>query len=198
MAAIVQRGNSYSLVYMTTVQGERKQKWETYHTRNEAERRKRVLELQSGRTRIKSAQCAETVHELMGLYVSRYGVVRWSLSTFQSNQSLIQNYILPLFGSIRLNELSPYMVAELYRDFLEQPRYSGRYHKSNGEKVTVSTLQSVHKLLHSAFENAVLWELVERNPFHRAVVPVRQRTEQQYLTPAQIHGCFFMSEDVLA
>ena len=42
MASIVERGKSYSVVYMTTIQGHRKQKWETYHTKAEAERRKQM------------------------------------------------------------------------------------------------------------------------------------------------------------
>lgn len=186
MAAIIKRGNSYSVVYTLTVQDTRKQKWETYHTMEEAERRKITLELQKEAMKIKSRQRAGTVSELLELYVRRYGTIKWSLSTFQSNQGLIQNYILPLFGSIRLEELSPCMVAELYRNFLEQPRYSGQYQKSGGQTVTAATLRSVHKLLHSAFENAVLWELVERNPFHRAAMPALPRTAQPFLTPAQV------------
>ena len=38
MASIVKRGNSYSVVYMTSIQGQRKQKWETYHSLDEAPR----------------------------------------------------------------------------------------------------------------------------------------------------------------
>lgn len=45
MASIVKRGNSYSVVYMTTVHGQRKQKWETYHSSEETEHRKRTLDM---------------------------------------------------------------------------------------------------------------------------------------------------------
>ena len=45
MASIVKRGNSYSVVYMTSIQGQRKQKWETYHSLDEAEQRKQFLNL---------------------------------------------------------------------------------------------------------------------------------------------------------
>lgn len=38
MASIVKRGSSYSLVYMMTVHGRRKQKWETYRSLDEAEK----------------------------------------------------------------------------------------------------------------------------------------------------------------
>ncbi|MDY2969895.1 MAG: hypothetical protein SOR83_07985 [Butyricicoccus pullicaecorum] len=37
--------------------------------------------------------------------------------------------------------------------------------------MTHQVLSSVHKLLHSAFEQAVLWEYADRNPFHKATLP---------------------------
>ena len=36
MASIVTRKSSFAVVYMTTVNGVRKQKWETYHSLSEA------------------------------------------------------------------------------------------------------------------------------------------------------------------
>lgn len=41
VASIVKRSNSYSIVYMTTVQDQRKQKWETFHSLNEAEQKRK-------------------------------------------------------------------------------------------------------------------------------------------------------------
>lgn len=186
MASIVERGKSYSVVYMTTIQGHRKQKWETYHTKAEAERRKQILDLCQQTKRRKEHEKVETISHLMERYVALYGQTKWSLSTYQSNCGLIRNYILPLLGNIRLEELSPRVVAELYRDFLQQPRYDGPYHKSHGRSVSMSVLRDLHKLLHSAFEQAVLWEYVSRNPFHRAVLPRMESKPRQFLRPDQI------------
>ena len=122
----------------------------------------------------------------MERYIALYGQTKWSLSTYQSNCGLIRNYILPLLGNIRLEELSPLIVAELYRDFLQQPRYDGPYHKSCGRTVSLSVLRDIHKLLHSAFEQAVLWEYISRNPFHRAVLPRMETKPRQFLRPDQI------------
>lgn len=186
MASIVERGKSYSIVYMTTIQGCRKQKWETYHTKAEAERRKQILDLCQQTKRRKEHEEVETISHLMERYVALYGKTKWSLSTYQSNCGLIRNYILPLLGNIRLEELSPRVVAELYCNFLQQPRYDGPYHKSFGRTVTLSVLRDLHKLLHSAFEQAVLWEYVSRNPFHRAVLPRMENKPRQFLRPDQI------------
>ena len=186
MASIVERGKSYSVVYMTTIQGHRKQKWETYHTKEEAERRKQILDLCQQTKRRKEHEKVETISDLMERYVDLYGKTKWSLSTYQSNYGLIRNYILPLLGNVRLEELSPLIVAELYRDFLQQPRYDGPYHKSCGKTVSLSVLRDLHKLLHSAFEQAVLWEYISRNPFHRAVLPRMETKPRQFLRPDQI------------
>ena len=110
MASIVKRGSSYSVVYMTLIQGRRKQKWETYHSLDEAEQRKRILDL-CQKIETRRSEHIDTVGDLMERYILLYGQIKWSLSTFQSNCGLIRNYIRPWLGMIRLHELSPRMVA---------------------------------------------------------------------------------------
>ena len=196
MASIVKRGSSYSVVYRTTVRGRRKQKWETYRSSEEAERRKQTLDMYYQSKRRKEAHQIETVAQLMEKYVVLYGVSKWSAATFQSNSGLIRNYILPLFGSIRLKELSPLMAAELYQDLLQQPRYEGPYHKNFGQNVSLSVLRDIHKLLHSAFEQAFLWETVDRNPFHRVPFPKMKGKQRAFLRPEQIQHLLSHCDDI--
>lgn len=187
MASIVTRKNSFAVVYMTTVNGVRKQKWETYHTLPEAVRRKEQLELYHDlRKSKKIGGEVETVAQLMSVYLRLHGVPRWSPSTYRSNCGLIQHYILPCMGDMRLSELSPRTVAALYSQMLEEPRISSPYHKQGGQKLSPTTLRSIHKVLHSAFEQAVLWEYVDRNPFHRAPLPTCRTKQKAFLTPEQI------------
>ena len=113
------------------------------HKKAEAERRKQILDLCQQTKRRKEHEKVETISNLMERYIALYGQTKWSLSTYQSNCGLIRNYILPLLGNIRLEELSPLIVAELYRDFLQQPRYDGPYHKSCGRTVSLSVLREI-------------------------------------------------------
>lgn len=78
------------------------------------------------------------------------------------------------------------MAAELYRDLLEQPRYEDIYHKNCGQTVSLSVLRDIHKLLHSAFEQAVLWETIDQNPFHRVPFPKMRVKQRAFLYPEQI------------
>lgn len=92
-------------------------------------------------------------------YVELYGRAHWSYSTYTNHVALIQNHILPAFGDMKLTEFSPKTIAALYSRMRNQPN------------MTPQILSSVHKLLHSAFEQAVLWEYADRNPFHKATLP---------------------------
>lgn len=192
MASIVQRGSSYSVVYYTKENGIRKQKWESFRSEKDALHRKYVVE-HSQQVKKELAHRPQTVEQLIQAYVWLYGRAKWSLSMYTSTQGLIRNYINPYFGSVRLDELTPRLVSRLYMEFQQEPRYCGPYHKYEGQSVSASTLKSVHKLMHSAFEQAVLWEYVNRNPFHKVVIPKAKAVPSVFLSPEQIqfllHHC---------
>lgn len=192
MASIVQRGGSYSVVYYTKENGIRKQKWESFRTEKDALHRKCMVEYYQ-QAKKELAHRPQTVGQLIQEYVWLYGRAKWSLSMYESSQGLIRNYINPYFGSVRLDELTPRLVSKLYMEFQQEPRYCGPYHKYEGQSVSAGTLKSVHKLLHSAFEQAVLWEYVDRNPFHKAVLPKTKAAQSVFLSPEQIqlllHHC---------
>ena len=185
MASIVQRGGSHSVVYYTKENGIRKQKWESFRTEKDALHRKYMVE-QYQQVKKELAHRPQTVGQLIQEYVWLYGRAKWSLSMYTSTQGLIRNYINPYFGSVRLDELTPRLVSKLYMEFQNGPRYCGPYHKYEGQSVSASTLKSVHKLLHSAFEQAVLWEYVDRNPFHKVVLPKAKAVPSVFLSPEQI------------
>lgn len=192
MASIVQRGSSYSVVYYTEENGIRKQKWESFRSEKDALHRKCMVEYYQ-QAKKELVHRPQTVEQLIQEYVWLYGRAKWSLSMYASSWGLIQNYINPYFGSVRLEELTPRLVSKLYMEFQNEPRYCGTYHKYEGQTVSAGTLKSVHKLLHSAFEQAVLWEYVARNPFHKAVLPKTKAAQSAFLAPEQIqfllHHC---------
>ena len=174
MASIVQRNKSFSVVY-TIYDGEKKrQKWETYHSYEAALRRKEQLDLiqlyEKERARYQEGTLAQFLEE----YVELYGRIHWACSTYTSNEGLIRNYIIPFMGSMRLSEFTPKVIAALYGKLQSDP------------KISPSIMTNIHKLLHSAFEQAVLWEYVPRNPFRKANVPKAFPTEIPMLTTDEI------------
>ena len=159
MASIVKRNKSFSVVYTTYTEGRKKQKLETYHSYEAALHRKEQVELIRAKQKERLPNHADNLTELLEEYVELYGRVHWSYSTYTNHVVLIQNHILPAFGDMKLTEFSPKTIAVLYSRMRNQ------------KNMTPQTLSSVHKLLHSAFEQAVLWEYADRNPFHKATLP---------------------------
>lgn len=174
MASIVQRNKSFSVVYTIYDGRKKKQKWETYHSCEAALRRKEQLDLirlhEKERVQYREGTLAQFLEE----YVELYGSIHWACSTYTSNEGLIRNYIVPFMGSMRLTEFSPKVIAALYGKLQSDP------------KITPSVLMNIHKLLHSAFEQAVLWEYVPRNPFQKANIPKPFPTEIPMLTTDEI------------
>lgn len=159
MASIVQRNKSFCVVYTIYSDGRKKQKWETYHSYEAALNRKEQLNLVQLYEKERAQYKEGTLVQFLEEYVKFYGRIHWTCSTYTRNESLIRNYIVPFIGSMRLSEFSPKVIAVLYSTFQSNP------------KITSSILMNIHKLLHSAFEQAVLWEYVPGNPFRKAKVP---------------------------
>ena len=174
MASIVQRNKSFSVVY-TIYDGEKKrQKWETYHSYEAALRRKEQLDLIQQHEKERTQYQEGTLAQFLEEYVELYGRIHWACSTYTSNEGLIRNYIVPFMGSMRLSEFSPKVIAALYGKLQSDP------------KITFSVLTNIHKLLHSAFEQAVLWKYMPRNPFRKANVPKAFPTEIPMLSVDEI------------
>lgn len=116
----------------------------------------------------------KTVADLLKEYVSLYGTTTWSLSVYSSNTRLIRNYINPVIGKMNLCEISPRILEKYYQKLLQTPAVS-RITQKRGTKDTgfiqPATVRKVHSLLRSAFNQAVKWELMEKNPALHATVP---------------------------
>lgn len=174
MASIVQRNKSFSVVYTTYTEGGKKQKWETYHSNEAALHRKEQVELIRAKQKERLPNHADNLTELLEEYVELYGRVHWYYSTYTNHVALIQKHILPTFGDMKLTEFSPKTIAALYSRMRNQ------------KNMTPQILSSVHKLLHSAFEQAVLWEYADRNPFHKAAIPKSYPCPMEILSNEEI------------
>lgn len=114
MASIVKRNKKYAVVFSyITEEGEKKQKWETFPTKAEAAQRKKIIEYeQSQGTFI--VPSSTTIEELLNEYVEVYGKNAWSISTYSNRLKLINNYILPLIGDIKIDDVIPRMMDKFY------------------------------------------------------------------------------------
>lgn len=93
------------------------------------------------------------------------------MSTYSSNVGLIDHYISPIIGHIKLNEITTRVIEKYYQQLLKTKPVDPIIGKKKNEFLTPHTVRSIHKLLHSCFEQAVKWELMEKNPTDYASVP---------------------------
>ena len=171
MASIIKRNNNFCVVYSyKDANGTPKQKWETFTDLSDAKNRKKEVEYKESVGTFVVPQC-KTLNDLLPEYVALYGKSKWALSTYQANTALIANYITPLIGSMKLQDISTRVIEGYYQRLLKYEAADPMCGKRKHQFVSPSTVRSVHKILRSAFEQAVKWELMEKNPCIYATLP---------------------------
>ena len=180
MASIVKRKNRFYVVYLyTDANGNRKQKWESYKTQAEAKTRQKEVEYKEQIGTFVVPQC-NTVNDLLKEYIALYGKNTWSLSTYSSNLGLINNYIVPFLGDMKLLDITPRVLEKYYQKLLKtKPVINPMPGKPSGELIGTSRVRDAHKLLRNCFGQAVKWELIEKNPALNATVPKHKKKERE-------------------
>ena len=171
MASIIKRKKNYSIVYnYTDESGETKQKWETRTSYQDALKRKAEVENQQ-HTGTFLPPSDQTISEFLLDFVSLYGEKRWGVSMYDSQNSLIANYINPIIGDIKVQDVTPRMVDKYIQTLQKTPSVSTKTHKAQTVYVSDKTIEKIIKLLRCAFKQAVRWEIIGRNPFDNVILP---------------------------
>ena len=184
MASIQKKNNKYCVVYYCKdTDGKRKQKWETYDTKNAAKIRKAEIELKEKKGGIIVSNC-KTLEDLINEYVELYGKDRWALSTYDGNMSLLKNYILPIIGKTPLTDINTRFLEIYYKTLTKTPSVPDLNGNVRSEFVSTSVIRDVHKLLKSCFNQAVKWDIMEKNPAFKATVP-KHKSEKRAIWDAE-------------
>lgn len=196
MASIIKRKSKYSVVYRyADEKGVERQKWETFATNAEAKKRKAEVEYQQN-TGIFTIPSAKTVRDLLADYVSIYGLNIWALSTYDSRRGLIDNYINPILGDFKLDAITPRVMDKYYKDLLSTKCVQRPYiTKRNDKMVSPSNVKEIHKILRNAFNQAVKWELMSRNPVLHAALPKSEPAKRDIWTAETIFKAINLCDD---
>ena len=198
MASIIKRRSKYSVVYRYFDEnGIERQKWETFATNAEAKKRKTEIEYQQD-TGTFAIPSAKTLRELLDDYVSIYGVNTWALSTYDAKRGLIDNYINPIIGDLKLEAITPRTMDKYYQN-LQTMKCVQRPYQTRRNSMTVSArnVKEIHKILRCAFNQAVKWELMVRNPVAHAALPKVEPTKRDIWTAEDIFKALSLCEDDL-
>lgn len=179
MSCITKRRGKFVLVYSySDGKGTKRQKWETFSTLAEAKARKIKVDYEKSEGSLE-IPVIKTVRELMNDYVELYGTNKWSLSTYNSQKSLIRNYIDPLIGDYAISDVNPRVLERFYQELLKVKTPHTQSAGPRNEYVSPHVVREVHKTLRCAFNNAMKWELITRNPAAYADTPKEEHEERK-------------------
>lgn len=186
MASIQTKNGKYYLVYYyDSLEGKKRQKWESFDSYADAEKRQREIEYEQSRgTYIPPTN--QTVTDFLNEFIELYGVKNWSASTHASNISLIKNYISPFIGNVNLQSVNPLIIERYYKQLQNSNAVSQNKAAQSRKCVSSSTIRDVHKLLKTAFNNAVIWNLIHSNPFLKVKPPKYEAQKRDIWTSEQI------------
>ena len=195
MASIFKRRKHYSVVYRyLDEKGEEHQRWETFDSLADAKKRKAQVEYeQENNTFV--VPSARTLKDLLDEYLSTYGVNTWAMSTYEGNSAILRNYVIPVIGDMKLSDITPRVMDQYYRKLLSMKAVVANNRNPKSEYVTPRTVHEVHKVLRTAFNQAVKWELMERNPVEHATLPKLQKTERPIWTGEELLRAMDACED---
>lgn len=165
--------NWYAVVDVgKTEDGKRKQKWFSgFKTQREAQQHlTEVLgQLQKGGYVAPTKQTvAQHMREWLDARRSQLRPRTWG-----NYERDVRLHINPGLGTRRLAQVTPQMVNALYGDLLNKG-------------LSPRAVQHVHVVLGRAFEDALKWGKLARNPVRQADAPKPQRRDMQTWTPAQV------------
>ena len=181
MAYITKRGKgnaTYAVIYsyLDPQTGHKVSKWESGFTKETAERRRDVINLEQkeGRFIIPSD---ETVSQFFARWLPLQAMKnKWSSSHYRACQSYVLNHINPYIGQVPLQKLTTQQIDQLYLTLFSAKK--GQYVKgvrqnwteeqaAKKKPLSSTTVKEVHDLLHVALETAVEWKLLACNPVPR-------------------------------
>jgi integrase len=94
-------------------------------------------------------------------------------------ERVITVYVLPRLGNIKLKDLNLQVINKFYQSLINN-------------KTSISSIRYAHRILHVAFEQAVINGIIGRNPAHGATVPRWKHKEMKILNEQQV-GLFLVA-----
>ncbi len=168
-------GTSWKIVVDTgkDADGKRHQKRITFKgTRKEAERK-----LAEVITSIERGVYADPGRQTLAEYLHRWvehKAADLAPRTLDSYRLIVDKHLVPALGNTRLADLKPLHIQEYYRKALEDGRMDN---KKNRKGLSPTTVLYHHRVLREALEQAVRWQLLERNPAAAVTPPRKDRRE---------------------
>lgn len=166
--------------------GNRKRKTEIFHG-SFNDMKKREAELMQMYYHVGNVRNVNdlTFEQYSDIFLDKYCKDNISLVTMDGYEEALQR-ILPLIGKVKLNKITPLMLDSMY-----QHLKIGKSKKVLG----YHSMYTFYKLINVMFNQAIKWELVDRNPNLKATKPKKEKKERRFYDIQQIDQLLKSLED---
>ena len=120
-----------------------------------------------------------TVGEFLQRWLEDYVQHNCAAKTGDRYAEIVRNHVLPVIGCVKLRELKPAHIQELYSLAKRSGRRDGRGGLSS------RTVHHIHRVLTNAFNTGVKWQLLANNPVKAATPPRPEPKEMVALSQQQ-------------
>lgn len=107
----------------------------------------------------------------------------------------MRNYIYPLIGDMKLDEINPRVMDKYFQSLLSVKTKIVNNRTPKNEYLTVHTVREIHKLLRNAFNQAVKWEMMARNPVANATLPKEEHEKREIWTAETLMKALEVCDD---
>lgn len=123
-----------------------------------------------------------TLKEFIGRWATERAVQELQASTMEKYQAVIDDFILPHLGHLKLTEIKPHTInsffVQLTKDGARRDGKPGGYARG--------TINKISNVLSSILRTAVEWEVVDRNPCDNVRVQAEATADKiKFFTPEQ-------------
>lgn len=195
MASIQKKGDSFYVVYRhKQTNGTYKQIWEKRQNYADAKRRKAEIE-NSMNTGSYIPPSTQTVDEFLQDFVNIYGEQKWALSTYKSNTSLIRNYISPVLGKMKIQDVTKRVIDRYYQQLSKTSPVASHGRVPRTKYLTPAMIEKIAHLMASAMKQAVRWDILPNNPTEGALLPKVEYRKRDIWTVDIIRDALDKCED---
>lgn len=117
-----------------------------------------------------------TVSQWLDRWLKTYKNNSLTQSTYISYKGIIENHITPVIGEIRLQSLT----LDMLQDFFNKKAVE--VNKRTKKPLSVKTLKNMKTMLVTAFKQAIISDIIHRNPAEYITLPKAEKREMRVLT----------------
>ncbi|WP_202709699.1 tyrosine-type recombinase/integrase [Sporosalibacterium faouarense] len=177
MASIHKKGNKYYIV--AKING--KQKWIAgKRTKEETKKymREILYKIENDKVRVDTVNM--TVKEFLDNWYNTYCINNLKLTTYTGYRQYLDSYIIPRIGNVRIVDLKPIEIQNMYYDIMQNGRVNGN------KPLSGKTIVQAHRILHKALKSAVMMQILEMNPCDFVELPKKKKFKPSVLDEEEV------------